>query len=53
VNDHVLKTLMMFDADGAELEQEPDDEEDGPPVLAELVRPKMVERGRAVSGRVD
>jgi hypothetical protein len=53
VNDHVLETLMMFEADGAELEQEPDDEEDGPPVLIEFVQTKIVERRRAVSGCVD
>ena len=44
VNDYVLDTLMTFDADAAELESEPDDEEDGPPVVVELVRPKMVRR---------
>jgi hypothetical protein len=52
VNDHVLGTLMTFDADATELEQEPDDEEDGPPVLVELVRPKVVRRMRAL-GQVD
>ena len=29
---------MAFDADAADLEEEPDDEEDGPPVGVELVR---------------
>ena len=54
VDDRVLETLMTFDADAAELEPEPDDEEDGPPVVLELVRPKMVERRRVWrSGRVD
>jgi hypothetical protein len=53
VEDRVLETLMTFDADAAELEPEPDEEEDGPPVVVELVRPKMVERRRAVSGCVD
>ena len=44
---------MTFDAEAAELEPEPDYEEDGPPVVVELVWPKTVERGRAVSGCVD
>jgi hypothetical protein len=43
VNDYVLETLMTFDADTAELEPEPDNEEDCPPVVLELVQPKMVE----------
>jgi hypothetical protein len=39
---------------GADAEPDPDDEEDGPPVVVELVRPKMVERRRVVAfGRVD
>ena len=50
VNDRVLETLMTFDAEAAELEPEPDDEEEGPPVVVELVRPKVMERRRAVSG---
>ena len=50
VDDRVLETLMTFDAELADLEAEPDDEEDGPPVVVELVRPKTVERGWAVSG---
>jgi hypothetical protein len=37
--DHSPK-LMTFDAQVAELESEPDHEEDCPPVLVELVRPK-------------
>jgi hypothetical protein len=49
VNDHVLENLMTFDADAAEFEPEPDDEEDGPPVVLELVRPKMVTRRRALA----
>jgi hypothetical protein len=49
VNDHVLETLMTFDANAAELEPEPDDEEDGPPVVVELVRPRTVERRRALA----
>ena len=48
VDDRVLETLMTFDAEAAELEPEADDEEDGPPVLVELVQPKMVERRRAL-----
>jgi hypothetical protein len=50
VDDQVLETLMTFDAEAGELEPEPDDEEDGPPVVVELARPKMVERRLAVSG---
>ena len=59
VDDWTFDRLMAFDADAAELEDgadaEPDadDEEDGLPVLIELVRPKTVERRRAVSGCVD
>ena len=54
VNDYVLETLMTFDAEAAELEPEPDDEDYGAPVLVELVRPNMVERKRALaSGGVD
>ena len=60
VNDRVLEKLMTFDAETADLEDggddEPDadDEEDGPPVLIEFMRPKMVGRRRALpSGRVD
>ena len=53
VTDHVLETLMTLDAEAAELEPEPD-EDDGPSVLMELVQPKMVERNRVVAfGRVD
>ncbi len=45
---------MTYDGDAAELEPEPDDEEDGPPVVLELVRPKMVERRRVLPfGGVD
>ena len=51
VNDWVLETLMTFDAEAADLEPEPDDEEDGPPVLVELVRPKVVERRRVIGVR--
>ena len=49
VDDRVLETLMAFDAEEADLEPEPDDEEDGSPVVLELVRPKMVERRRALA----
>ena len=35
---------MTFEAEAADLEPDPDDEEDGPPVVVELVRPKTVER---------
>jgi hypothetical protein len=45
VDDRVLETLMTFDAE--ELEPEPDEEADGPPVVVELVRAKMVERWAA------
>jgi hypothetical protein len=41
---------MTYDGDAAELEPEPDDEEDGPPVVLEFVGPKMLEQRRAVSG---
>jgi hypothetical protein len=37
VDDRVLETLMIFDADAADLEPEPDEEEDGSPVVVELV----------------
>jgi hypothetical protein len=39
---------MTFDAEAADLEPEPDDEEDGPPVVLEFVRARMVERRRAL-----
>jgi hypothetical protein len=48
VDDWTLEKLMAFDADVAELEDEgdgePDDdaEEDGPAVMVELVRPKLI-----------
>jgi hypothetical protein len=45
VDDRILEELMMFDADAAELELDPD-EEDGPPTVVELVQPTIVERGR-------
>ena len=54
VDDQVLKTLMTFDADAAELEPEPDEEENGPPLLLDVVRPKVVERRRVIpSCRID
>jgi hypothetical protein len=53
VDDRVLETLMTFDAEAADLEPEPDDEEDSPPVVVELVRPKMVEKRVIVLRRVD
>jgi hypothetical protein len=49
VNDHILETLMTFHADAGELEPDPDDEEDAPPVVVELVRPKLVARRRALA----
>jgi hypothetical protein len=51
VDDWVLDKLMTFDAEAAELEPEPDDEEDGPPVVVDFLRPRIVERRRAVPGR--
>ena len=53
VDDRVLETLLIFDADVAELESEPDAEEDGSPVVVELVRAKMVERRRALASARD
>jgi hypothetical protein len=54
----VLEKLITFDADAAELEEgdaEPDtdDEENGPPIAVNFMRPKMVERRRAISSCVD
>jgi hypothetical protein len=51
VDDRVLERLLIFDADVAELEPEPDEEADGSPVVVELVRPKIVERRRVVPFR--
>jgi hypothetical protein len=42
VDERTLERLMTFDADAAELEGDADDEEDGPPVLVDLVRPKLI-----------
>ena len=60
VNDRVLERLMTFDAEGVDLEDggegEPDadDEKDGPPVVVDFVRPKLVAARRGLgSGRVD
>jgi hypothetical protein len=44
----VLERLMTFDADAAELEPEPDDEEDGPPHSLDLVPRKLVSRRRVI-----
>jgi hypothetical protein len=57
VDGWVLEKLLTFDADAAELEggddePEADDEEDGPPVVVDLVRPKVIRRVRAF-GQVD
>ena len=49
VDDWALEKLLTLDADAAELEPEPDDEEDRPPVVLDLVRPKMVRGGRALA----
>ena len=52
VDDWVLEKLITFDAEATDLEdggdEEPgaDNEEDGPPVLMELVRPRVIWRGR-------
>ena len=57
VDDWTLDKLVTFDAESADLEDggddEPDadDEEDGPPVVLDLLRTRVVERRRAVSGR--
>jgi hypothetical protein len=49
VDDWTLEELLTFDADAAELEPEPDDEEDGPPMILDLVRPRMVGRRRTLA----
>ena len=52
VDDWALEKLLTFDADAADLEPEPDDEEDGPPVVVDLARPKVVgRRRRALASR--
>jgi hypothetical protein len=54
VDDRILETLMTFDAEAAYLEPELDDEEDGPPVVIDLVRPKAVRRTQVRAfGQVD
>jgi hypothetical protein len=59
VDDWTLQKLMTFDVEAAELEDgadddpDADDEEDGPPAVVDLVRPKMVERRRAVASGSD
>ena len=59
-DDWVLERLMTFDAEAAELEDggdgEPDadHEEDGAPVVVDLVRPKVVQRMQVRAfGQVD
>jgi hypothetical protein len=52
VDDWIFEKLMTFDAEAAELEPEPDYEEDGPPVAIDLVRPKVVRRRGLASGCV-
>jgi hypothetical protein len=61
VDDWALEKLLTFDAeatdleDGGDDEPDADDEEDGPPVVVELVRPTVIGRRRAtcqVSGEV-
>jgi hypothetical protein len=60
VDGWVLEKLMTFGADATDLEDggddEPDadDEEDGPPVVVDFVRPKLMAPRRGLgSGRVD
>jgi hypothetical protein len=60
VDNWVLGKLMMFDAeatdveDGGDAEPDADDEEDGPPVVVDFVRPKLVAPRRGLRpGRVD
>ena len=48
VDDWALEKLLTFDAEAAELEPEPDDEEDGAPVVIDLVGPKMVRPRRVL-----
>jgi hypothetical protein len=55
VDDWVYEKLMTFDAEATELEDgdddEPDDdaEEDGPPGVVELARPRVIRRRRAIA----
>jgi hypothetical protein len=60
VHDWALERLLTFDADAADLEQggddelDADDEGDGPPVVVDLVRPKVVRRMQVRAfGQVD
>ena len=50
LDDWTLEKIMTFDAEAAELELEPDDEEDGAPVVSDLARPKVVRRRVLASG---
>jgi hypothetical protein len=58
VDDWTLDELVTFDAgaaefeDGGDDEPDADDEEEGPPVVVDLVRPKVVRQARAF-GQVD
>jgi hypothetical protein len=52
LEDWTLEKLMTFDTESADLEPEPDDEDDGPPVVVGLVRPKTVRRRRVLAGCV-
>jgi hypothetical protein len=59
MDNQVLENLMTFDAEVADLEDggddepEPDEDEDVPPVLLDLARPKLLQRGRVVPfGRI-
>ena len=47
LDDWTLEKLITFDAEAADLELEPDDEEDGPPVVLELAGPTVVGAGGA------
>ena len=55
VDDSLLEKLLAFDAeateleDGGDVEPDADDEEDGPPVVVELARPKVVRLRRAMA----
>jgi hypothetical protein len=53
MNDYVLETLMTFDAEAADLEPEPDDQEDCPPVVVELARSKVMKRRRSLASGSD
>jgi hypothetical protein len=60
VDDWTMEKLLTFDADAAELEdggdheRDADEEEDSPPVVVELLRPKVVRRVQVRAfGQVD